>query len=292
MSKIKLDAARELIQEKQYDAARAVLRTIDHPQATTWLAKLNQIAPEADLAVPPARRSPLVPIALGVLSIAVVALIGVVIVLIGATRNTPPAIPTAAALAAAAVATVTSTSPPTPSQTATNAPTHTPLKPSNTPTSAPTATVRCMFTKEEGTAIETFLDTAKTAGATSRIAVSQIVLDLQKQYRAFQRLDHPVCLKAATSKTEEGMGDIVDAFQEFSAENDFIAGFELDRAHKAFKQANDEYFKAGTFAPDYRLINVNGIIFGRKEPADETPTAIPEPTRTAMPAGSSQHQGS
>ncbi len=269
MSKIKFDAARELIQEKQYDAARAVLRTFDHPQATIWLAKLDQIAPEADLAAPPAKpRSPLMPLALGVLSIAVVILIGVVIVLIGATRNTPPAIPTAAALAAAAVATST----PTPSHTATSAPTNTPLKPSNTPTSTPTATVRCMFTKEEGTAVETFLDTAKTAGATSRIAISQIVLDLQKQYRAFQRLDHPICLKAATSKVEEGMGDIVDAFQDFSAESDFISGIELDWAHKAFKQASDEYFKAGAFPPDHRLINVNGILFGRKEPADETPT--------------------
>lgn len=45
MSKAKFEAARELIQAKQYDAARAVLKTIDHPQASDWLTKLDKIAP-------------------------------------------------------------------------------------------------------------------------------------------------------------------------------------------------------------------------------------------------------
>lgn len=45
MSKAKFDAARELIQEKNYPAARAVLQTINHPQAQQWLAKLDDIAP-------------------------------------------------------------------------------------------------------------------------------------------------------------------------------------------------------------------------------------------------------
>lgn len=41
MSQAKLQAARELIQEKQFDAARAVLRTIaTHPTASQWLKKL------------------------------------------------------------------------------------------------------------------------------------------------------------------------------------------------------------------------------------------------------------
>ncbi|MBK8032227.1 MAG: hypothetical protein IPK17_22665 [Chloroflexi bacterium] len=46
MSQTKLQAARELIQEKQYAAARAVLETLPtDPAAKQWLAKLNQIAP-------------------------------------------------------------------------------------------------------------------------------------------------------------------------------------------------------------------------------------------------------
>lgn len=141
MSKAKFDAARELIQEKHYDAARAVLRTIDHPQATSWLAKLQQIAPEDNpfegvvAATPPKlRSSPLMPIALGGLSIAVVILIGAVIVLIGNSRNAPPPVPTAAALAAApATASATNTSAPTAAATSTSAPTA-------TSTVAPTST--------------------------------------------------------------------------------------------------------------------------------------------------------
>lgn len=52
MSKVKFAAAKELIQEQHYDAARAVLRTINEPQAGQWLRKLEQIAPEFPAAAP------------------------------------------------------------------------------------------------------------------------------------------------------------------------------------------------------------------------------------------------
>lgn len=45
MSKQKMLPARELIQQKKYDEARAILRTVDHPKAREWLAKLDAIAP-------------------------------------------------------------------------------------------------------------------------------------------------------------------------------------------------------------------------------------------------------
>jgi hypothetical protein len=45
MSKAKMEAARELIREKRYDEARAILRTVDHPTARQWLGKLEQIDP-------------------------------------------------------------------------------------------------------------------------------------------------------------------------------------------------------------------------------------------------------
>jgi len=50
MSKAKLDAARELIREKKYIEARAVLRTVDHPTAQKWLEKIDSIAPEQESA--------------------------------------------------------------------------------------------------------------------------------------------------------------------------------------------------------------------------------------------------
>ncbi len=46
MSKAKFEAARELIQEKRYDEARAILKTLDHPLAKEWLVKLEKTAPE------------------------------------------------------------------------------------------------------------------------------------------------------------------------------------------------------------------------------------------------------
>jgi len=51
MSKAKFAAAKELIDEKQYDEARAILKTIDHPTAREWEAKLAKIAPTAPVRV-------------------------------------------------------------------------------------------------------------------------------------------------------------------------------------------------------------------------------------------------
>lgn len=45
MSKEKFATARQLIEEKNYEAARSVLRTIDHPTAKEWLVKLDNLAP-------------------------------------------------------------------------------------------------------------------------------------------------------------------------------------------------------------------------------------------------------
>jgi len=49
MSKTKMLAAKELIQEKRYDEARAILRSVDHPTATEWLEKLDKIDPPGAL---------------------------------------------------------------------------------------------------------------------------------------------------------------------------------------------------------------------------------------------------
>ncbi len=49
MSQAKLSAARELILDGQYATARAVLRTMpESPNASRWLAKLDEIAPEQE----------------------------------------------------------------------------------------------------------------------------------------------------------------------------------------------------------------------------------------------------
>lgn len=40
-----LKIAKQLIEEKHFDEARAILKKLDHPTATRWLAKLDEIAP-------------------------------------------------------------------------------------------------------------------------------------------------------------------------------------------------------------------------------------------------------
>lgn len=45
MSKAKFAAAKELIDEKKYDEARAILRTLDHPTARDWEARIDKIDP-------------------------------------------------------------------------------------------------------------------------------------------------------------------------------------------------------------------------------------------------------
>ncbi len=42
MSKAKMEAAKELIQEKKYAEARAILKTVDHPTAAEWVAKIDE----------------------------------------------------------------------------------------------------------------------------------------------------------------------------------------------------------------------------------------------------------
>lgn len=44
--KTRLDTARELIEENKYDAARALLSTIDDPKAREWLAKIDKLDPK------------------------------------------------------------------------------------------------------------------------------------------------------------------------------------------------------------------------------------------------------
>ncbi len=49
MSKMKMMAAKELINEKKYDEARTILRAVNHPTATEWLEKLDKIDPPSTM---------------------------------------------------------------------------------------------------------------------------------------------------------------------------------------------------------------------------------------------------
>jgi len=127
----RLEAARDLIKEKQYEAARVVLKTIStNATAHDWLTKLNKVAPENLVAVAPKGNSR------GLLSGALVVVILLLIAaLIWTNRST-------FGLLVAAVPTATQT--PLPTNTPTSSPTFTHL-PTNTPT--PTFTLTLTSTR-------------------------------------------------------------------------------------------------------------------------------------------------
>jgi len=60
MSRAKFEAARELIQTRQYDAARAILKTIDDPKAKEWITKIDGLSRDKR----PPKRRPWLPIVL------------------------------------------------------------------------------------------------------------------------------------------------------------------------------------------------------------------------------------
>lgn len=64
MSKAKFAAAKELIDEKKYDEARGILKTIDHPTAREWEAKLDKISPAFKPPEPTWAQAPLPPLQL------------------------------------------------------------------------------------------------------------------------------------------------------------------------------------------------------------------------------------
>lgn len=75
MSKQKMLAARELINEKRYAEARALLKTINDPKAQEWLKKLDQIAPEKKKS-----DGKLIFIAVALVAIALIVIAGLLIV--------------------------------------------------------------------------------------------------------------------------------------------------------------------------------------------------------------------
>ena len=100
MSKAKFEAAKELIQEKKYDEARALLKTINHPTAREWEAKLDKIAPPRTTAFvydPAKKVRNGSPNRLGCIGILIVA----IVILIALLPNTPKSNQEAAVISSA-----------------------------------------------------------------------------------------------------------------------------------------------------------------------------------------------
>ena len=144
MSKAKFAAARELIDEKQYAEARAILRTIDHPTARDWEARLNKLDPPMNVEFPTAVAQPKPKRRLTCGQIAVAVIAALILIYITSPRTPTPE---AAAIVPTNGPTATNTLKPTagPSPTITDTlipsltpvPSATPKPPTLTPTPAP-----------------------------------------------------------------------------------------------------------------------------------------------------------
>ena len=89
--------AKALIQQKRYHEARTLLRTIDHPAALEWLAKLAKIAPET-----PARPNPILRAARNVMVLLLVSV--TIYALFSAIKNYQQTVGSAGATAAKQIA--------------------------------------------------------------------------------------------------------------------------------------------------------------------------------------------
>src|SRR5690606_37750925 len=216
MSKQKMLAARELINEKRYAEARTLLKTIDDRKAKEWLKKLDQIAPEKKKS---GGKLVLVAVALIVLVV-----IGIVVVIIVQKNNAKPTnqgavvvIPTQAELPSEMP---TLTPSPTFTPTDTPAPTNTALPTvTNTPSSTPTP--ECLVTvwwQQAEEYLLDFLSYTDIAMNTARISVGDVLVNMQRSKRDFERLATDPCYLDTRNSINEGMNYVMEAFGDFQSD--------------------------------------------------------------------------
>lgn len=295
MSKSEMLQAKQLIIEKRYDEARAILSQIDHPTAKKWLQKLNEIAPAPPPEPAPQRQtkpqpqstrraqsvpqqpqrsfesSPGIGNRLTLMMGGVASLVGVVFVyfMASAVMN-----------------------------------------------SANECQVAQWWDDTGGPVVVEFLDTTDVAESTSRISVSPLVLELQRIRRDFERIEYPDCTREAYNHLNTGMNATIQAFEYFvgGSENDNLTSLHLSQAEDSFALANAAFVELDFYDADRRLgipqIDVDNADGGQvaslptRYPTSPprqltlpptwtpTPTSLPTisrptlpPTWTPMPAG-------
>lgn len=253
MFRDRFDIARQLIIEKHFQAARELLKTIDDPKAQQWLAKLEQVQPE-DRRHSHTRNYVLIGGLCGLLCL----LLGIVIgFALFAQEETGPQLAAAERThTPASSGTVTPTRSPTPTPSRTAMPTRTQYP---TPTAGITSTPDCWkreWWQQAEPVIVRFLDTAEVAAATSRIALSPVLLELRQVYREFDDMEYPACVSDIRMSIWQAMNTGIDGMQAFLGESDVIASVRLDLASQYFKEAYDALFDAGLIS-DLRMSDMN-----------------------------------
>lgn len=182
MSKAKFAAAKELIDEKQYEKAREILKGIDHPTARSWENRLNKLTHKSNKNYTKLL-FPLVALTIGVIGVAVIlsqnnsehtiAALPTILILPTATAtNSPTITPTP---------TATSSSTPSPTYTLTTTNTYIPSPSATiTNTQIPTSTPNFAATQEKATLIaastqNTIREIADSTAAAQAIEASLMV---------------------------------------------------------------------------------------------------------------------
>jgi hypothetical protein len=239
MSKQKMLAARELIQEKRYAEARALLKTIDDPTAKAWLKKLDEIAPEKKSG------GKLVIVAAVVVVLAIIVIVGVLVL---RQNNTTPAnqnvvaeVPTQMELPSV-TATITHT--PTVTSTVTPSPTNTP-----TVTATPSCNAIAWWQDAEEYLLD-FLSYTDIAMETAMVSVGNVLVDMQHSKRDFERLDISFCYADAENSITNGMDFVIKGFGDFQSDMALTVSLNILYARQGMQNGIDQLAQLGLEVDD------------------------------------------
>lgn len=105
-----------------------------------------------------------------------------------------------------------------------------------------------------GSLVTRFLDTSEVAAQTSRIALSPLVLEMQRIHRDFEGLDYPSCVSEVRNKLLSAMDTTIEGFTSFVGQSDYVASAYLDMAAEEFAAVRDMLRDdMGFFGTDIRL---------------------------------------
>ncbi len=82
-----------------------------------------------------------------------------------------------------------------------------------------------------------FMDVLEVANVTSKIALAPIILEMRREYRAFQRAEYPECLSEVRSDLMRSMDNYIAGFKEFVQDRDAQSSF--DTAQEYLREASD-----------------------------------------------------
>lgn len=262
--KAQLAEAKALIQQKRYADARKVLKRINDPTARQWEAKLDSIAP-----APPVASSPVINYAIFTLVGAVIGLlIGFVVGNSIGSRS--------AQVSIAVLPTLDQSSTPDTAATDRAANSEAATRIVATETAIVLTETACdpqgwWNTVDEPVA--RFLDTAKTASSTARMALSTVILEMRQAFRDFDNADHPDCMDEVYFMVRSGMTSATEGFENFMAQNEIISSVQLNLATQYFYNAYVALLKDGAVGTS-DMFNTAVFVWGGDEPTDPKATEM------------------